>query len=198
MTEKEKKYYDRIKSNLIGQKIIEVFYEELDYETELEYWEHSNEIHSVDMNVIFQFKNGQIIQIKWDNEFYCYGIGFENLKEITKRDGMKTIKVTENPNWKNLIGKEISRINILWDISEGVTTEYCGNRIIKSEKKVTKLPQSWEFEFENSKLWISALEIKDIETESFWADHLSLFFTNNGQEKYGLVKNASTQQWLSA
>ena len=99
MTEKEKKYYDRIKTNLIGQKIKEVFYEELNYETELEYWEYSNEIHSVDMNVIFQLENGQIIQIKWDNEFYCYGIGFETLNGITNRDGFKTIRVTENPNW---------------------------------------------------------------------------------------------------
>jgi hypothetical protein len=196
MTEKEKKYYDRIKSSLIGQKIKEVFYEELDYETELEYWEYSNEIHSIDMNVIFQLENGQIIQIKWDNEFYCYGIGFEILKGITKRDGFKTIDVTENPNWKNLIGKKISGINILWDISEGITTEYCGNRIVKSENTITKLPQSWEFKFENSKIWISALEIKDGETDSFWADHLSVFFTNNGQEKHELIKNASTQQRL--
>ncbi|MBJ2176484.1 hypothetical protein JBL43_19695 [Aureibaculum sp. A20] len=193
MTDKEEKYYDRIKSNLIGQKIVEVFYEELKYETELEYWEYSNEIHSIDMNVIFQFESGKITQIKWDNEFYCYGIGFENLKEIDIREGIKTIRVSENPNWKNLIGKKISGINILWDISEGMTTEYYGNKIVKSEKTITKLPQTWELDFENSKIWISALEIKEDETDSFWADHLSVFFTNKGQEKYELVKKACTQ-----
>jgi len=193
MIEKERKYYDRIKSNLIGLKIKEVFYEELDYETELEYWEYSNEIHSVDMNVIFELENGQILKIKWDNEFDCYGIGLENIKKVTEREGFKTIKVTENSNWKNLIGKKISEIKVLWDISEGLVTEYCGNKIIKSENQTTKIPQSWEIEFENLKIWISVLEIKDGETDSFWADHLSIFFTNNGQEKYELIKNASTQ-----
>ncbi len=193
MTKKEKKYYDRIKTNLIGKTIKEVFYEELNYETELEYWEYSNEIHSVDMNVILQLENGQIIQIKWDNEFYCYGIGFEILKEITNKDGIKKIKVTKNLNWKKLIGKQILGINVLWDISEGITTEYSGNRIVKSENTVIKIPQSWEFEFEGLKIWISALEIKENETGNFWADHLSIFFTNKAQERYELVKKASTQ-----
>ena len=148
------------------------------------------------MNVIFQLENSQIIQIKWDNEFNCYGIGLENLKEITKRKGIKTIRVTENINWKKLIGKRISGINILWEINEGTITEINSKWIFKFTKTInvtSKLPQSWEIKFENSIIWISALEIKDEETEFFCADHLSVFFTNNGQEKYELIKKASTQ-----
>lgn len=63
-------YINSISSSFIGQKIKEVFYEELNYESE--YWNYSNNIHSVDMNVILQIENGKLLQIKWDNEFYCY------------------------------------------------------------------------------------------------------------------------------
>ena len=48
-------------------------------------------------------------------------------------------------------------------------------------------------EFGNEKIWISALEIKESGTDSYWADHLTILFNNNGQEKYQLIKNASTQ-----
>ncbi|RXG20122.1 hypothetical protein DSM02_2774 [Leeuwenhoekiella polynyae] len=81
MTFEEKKYYDRIRARFIGRKVIQVYYEELNYDSDAEFWEYTSEIHSVDMNVIFQFDNNDLIQIKWDNEFYCYGIGFEELKK---------------------------------------------------------------------------------------------------------------------
>ena len=65
--------------------------------------------------------------------------------------------------------------------------------VTKGEKKKIKLPQTWQIEFGNEKIWISALEIKEDGTDSYWADHLSIIFTNNEQEKYKLIKNASTQ-----
>ena len=113
MSNKELKYYHRINSTFIGRKIIEVYYEELNYETNSEYWEYSTDIHSVDMNVIFRLDNNELIQIIWDNEFYCYGIGFEKLTVINKRERIKTISLTENPNWKKLINKKITEINVL-------------------------------------------------------------------------------------
>lgn len=192
MTEKKKKYYERIKSSFIGRKIKEVYYEELDYKTDSEFWEMSDEIHSVDMNLIFRLDNKQLLQIKWDNEFYCYGIGFENLPEIIKREGIKTINVSNNSNWKRIINKTISGINVLWDISEGITSTYSGNIIIKKEKIIKKLPQTWELEFDNEKIWISALEIDNEKRAHFWADHLSVIFTNREQEKYKLIEKAST------
>ena len=196
MTEKEQEYYERIKSSFIGQTIKEVYYEELDYDTDSEFWEMSNEIHSVDMNVIFRLDNDQLLQIKWDNEFYCYGVGFENLPEIIKREGFKTINVSNNSNWKKFIDKTISGIKVLWDISEGVTENYSGNRIIKKVKSTTKLPQTWELNFENEKVWISALEIDNEKRANFWADHLSVIFTNREQEKYQLIEKASTQHGI--
>lgn len=199
MTEKESKYYDRIKSELIGQMICEVYYEEVNWETDYsEFWEFSTDIHSVDMNVIFRLENGKLIQIMWDNEFYSYGVGFTIIDKLEKeKEGFKTLNVSESGNWKKLIGKKISGIGILWDISEGITTEYQNDRIVKSENTITKLPQTWELSFDKNKIWIATLEIKENESDNYyWADHLTILFSNEAQEKYKLCENASSQHYI--
>ncbi|WP_143955812.1 hypothetical protein [Robertkochia solimangrovi] len=198
MTDKELKYYDRIKSTFIGRKIVEVFYEELNYEEDSEYWVHSTEIHSVDMNVIFRLDNNKLIQIKWDNEFHCYGIGFEKLTELKKRDGIKIISLTDNPNWKKLMDKTLTEIVVLWDKSFSQELQIVNNEFApKGKKTPIKLPQTWQIEFENEKIWISALEIKENQKDNYyWADHLTILFTDKGKEKYKLIENASTQRRL--
>ncbi|MHA7060272.1 hypothetical protein ACWGOQ_0023825 [Aquimarina sp. M1] len=199
MTEKESKYYDRIKKELVGQKIFEVYYEEINWETDdSEFWEFSADIHSVDMNVIFLLDSGKLIQIMWDSEFYSYGIGFTIIDKLEKeKEGFKILNVSESKNWKKLIGKKISGIGILWDISEGITTEYENGRIVKSENTITKLPQTWELSFDKNKIWIATLEIKEDESDNYyWADHLTILFSNETQEKYKLCKNASSQHYI--
>lgn len=201
MTNKELKYYNRINSAIIGRKIIDVFYEELDYETGSEYWKQSENIHSVDMNVIFRLDNRKIVQIKWDNEFHCYGIGFEKLNGVNIREGIKTIKLTENKTWKKLIGKEITEISVLWDINEGARTVVDNKWIFgftKTENVEVKLPQTWQIEFENDNIWISALEIKENGSFSYGADHLTILFSNKEQEKFKLIEKASSQQSITS
>jgi len=56
--------------------------------------------------------------VKWDNEFYCYGIGFEKLDTIDNQVGFKTINLTSDSIWTNLIDKEIIGVKVLWDIDE--------------------------------------------------------------------------------
>lgn len=198
MTEKEIKHYERINSTFLGRKIVEVYYEELDYHTDSEFWEHSTDIHSIDMNVIFRLDNDDLIQIKWDNEFYCYGIGFEKLTELNIREGFKTIALTHNLKWKLLAHKSITDIIVLWDESYSQEVECVNNEFVAKGKKTPfKLPQTWQIEFGNEKIWISALEIKENEPNYYWADHLTVFFMNDGQKQYKLVKNASTQQPVS-
>lgn len=199
MTEKESKYYDRIKKELVGQKISEVYYEEINWETDdSEFWEFSADIHSVDMNVIFLLDSGKLIQIMWDSEFYSYGVGFTIIDKLEKeKEGFKILNVSESENWKKLIGKKISGIGILWDISEGITTEYENDRIVKSENTITKLPQTWELSFDENKIWIATLEIKEDESDNYyWADHLTILFSNETQEKYKLCENASSQHYI--
>jgi hypothetical protein len=197
MTNAERKYYNTIKSTFIGRKIIEVFYDELNYGNELEYWEYSNHIHSIDMNVIFKLDNGELIQIKWDNEFYPYGIGFEKLQELNFKNEIKTINVTSNENWKNLLDKEISSIKVLWDISE--TKRVKKNKIFflkfnKTESITIKTPLSWEIELGNQKIWVSTIEIIDEDKATFLSDHLTILFNKNSEEKFNLLKNVRYQQ----
>ena len=68
----------------------------------------------------------------------------------------------------------------------------------KGEKEKITLPQTWQIEFGNEKLWISALELKEDGINSYWADHLTILFNNSEQEKYKLIKNASKQQHITA
>lgn len=198
MTAKEKIYYKRIHSTFIGRKIVEVFYQELDDQTDAEYWEHSTDIHSIDMNVIFRLDNEELFQIKWDNEFYCYGIGFEQLTELTLNKQLKLINLTENSNWKPLLGKSITEVLVLWDESYHQEIESVNNEFItQGNKTPIKLPQTWQMEFGNEKIWISALEIKEVGEDYYWADHLTVLFTEQGQEQYKLLKNTSRQHAVS-
>lgn len=195
MIDKKELYYEKIRNNLIGHKISEVFYQEINYEKIIEYWDFAPMIHSVDMNIIFKLENGKIIQIKWDNEFYCYGIGFEIIDKINNQEGFKIINLTSNSVWTNLINNEIAGINILWDIDENVKQETLKNNKVVSTREISiHVPQTWEIRFEKGeKIWISALEIKDDKQFFYWQDHLTLFFDNDGQEKYELIKKASAQ-----
>lgn len=175
--QKEIDYINRTNSSFIGQKIKEVFYEELNYESEPECWNYSNNIHSVDMNVLLQIENGKLLQIKWDDEFYCYGIGFAEILEMKIRDGINTINVSENSNWKSLIGKTITSIDIYWDESEN--QEYqtkLGIMLPKGKKQQFKLPLSWKLNFLNEYVFISAFEVDEDGNNYYWADHLTLFF----------------------
>ena len=190
--QKESDYIKRINSNFVGQKIKEVYYEELIYESDCEYWNYSNNIHSVDMNVIFKFENDKFLQIKWDNEFYCYGIGFEEIFKIESKEGIKTINVSENDNWKTLIGETISSIEIYWDESESQEFQNkFGFMIPKGMKQKIKLPLSWKLKFINNYIFISAFEIKDNEYNYYWADHLTIFFNEEELIKYKLNQYAS-------
>ena len=198
MIETKHKYYDRIRNNLIGRKIKEVFYQEINYNESAEYWNFAPMIHSVDMNVIIKLDNDKIIQIKWDNEFYCYGIGLENIDKIDNQEGFKTINLTLNSAWINLIDKEITGIKVLWDIDEHAKEQTMDKgRVISTREFSIHVPQTWEIEFESDKkIWISALEIMENGDAHYWDDHLTLFFDNNGQEKYELIKKASAQHMV--
>ncbi len=185
LAEKESNYYQRIESTFIEKKVVAVYYEEIGFPEDDEYWEHSNDIHSVDLTIILQFDSGELAQLKWSNEFHSFGIGFEKLEELNKKDGIKTIEVTENSNWKKLIGKEISEIDVIWD--GGTSTEYSENPKVKPKKVEFKVPESWEISFGESKIWISAYEITENESNRFWADHLSIFFSESAQREYNIA-----------
>jgi len=151
--QKEEEYIESIDSNFVGRKIQKVFYEEINYEIDSEFWEHSQNIHSIDMNVIFQLDNEKLLQIKWNNEFSCYGIGFEELSEIRLREGFKTIAVTANENWLNKINREISSVKIYWkNIESQEYHSFLTIYIPKGRKKITRLPMTWRINIQEESI----------------------------------------------
>jgi hypothetical protein len=195
---KEEKYHERIKSTFIGRKITEVFYQELDYQTDSEFWEYSIDIHSIDMNIIFRLDNDKLVLIKWDNEFNCYGIGFQQSTELMFNKQLKSINLTDNSKWKELIGKPITEIVVFWDESYSQEMKCIHNEFIAIGKQTPiKLPFTWQMEFGNEKIWISTFEIKEDKTSYSWADHLTVFFTYEEQNHFKLIKNANRQHCVA-
>ncbi|MGE8433932.1 hypothetical protein [Chryseobacterium joostei] len=184
--ELETNYIERIHSNFIGQKIEQVFYEEINYETELEYWNIAETIHSVDMNVIFKMENGKLFQIKWDSEFYSYGIGFEEINELKIKEGFKIINVTENENWKSKILKPISSVDIYWDEAEIQQYQEASYDVALKDIKPIRIPLTWEININNEKVYISALEINENGNNNYWTDHLTIHFSEQELKKHKL------------
>lgn len=178
MTIQEKSYYEILQSLLIGRKIKNVYYEALDYQNDTEYWNISDFCHSIDMSVILELDDAKLIQMKWDDTFYSYGIGIELLDKLNYREGIKTQKVTENSSWSELLNRTLVEIIVYWDECQSSPTNF--------------LPQSWELKFENdAAFWISVLEINEDAAPSYWADHLTVFFSDQEQEKYNLKKSSA-------
>jgi hypothetical protein len=172
MYKNEEEYYQFINNYLIDNRINEVFYEELSCFDDEEYWNLSDDIHSVDMNIILVLENGKILQIKWGHTFYSYGVEIEELMKINIREGIRTINMTYNHKWQNYLGKKIIDITVLWDASNSI-----------------KLPQTWQIQFENNEyVWISTFEITKGQTNYYWADHLTVFFKEENVKQYGLDK----------
>lgn len=191
ISQKEIAYLKKTNSTFIGQKIVEVYYEEINYESEIEYWNFSENVHSVDMNIIFKLENGKLLQIKWDNEFYSYGIGFEEINELRIKDGFKIINVTENKNWRSKILKNIISINVYWDEADIKSyQEVFGIMIPKGKEKQIRLPLTWEIKISDEKVYISAFEITENRSNIYWADHLTVNFNETDLIKYKLNKNA--------
>ncbi len=197
MIDKEQNYYKRIKTSLIGRKITEVYYVELDYGTNSNYWEYTVAVHSIDLSIIFRLDNQQLIQIRWDNEFYSYGVGFEKMMELKNYEGVNIFNVTDNPNWKRIIGKAITKIVVYWDESYSQEGTFINSEFVPiSDKKTIRLPQTWQIECEKEKFWIATLEINENEIY-YWASHLTTIFTNEEQDKYKLTQKVNKQESIS-
>jgi hypothetical protein len=188
MNKSELSYYTRIYDSLIGKLISNIFYEELDYQDSLEHWKFSDDVHSVDMNVILQLSDKSIIQLQWDHEFYSYGIGCKPLVIIENRENIKTVSISEKP-WMAFLNSPIKDIIVYWSESESLTQEYENYKLVNIIPETIKLPQTWELQFEdNASIYLTAMEILP-ERISYWADHLTVLFNNADVKKYLLDKD---------
>lgn len=182
---KESAYLKRIQTNFIGQQVIAVYYEEINYEMDVDYWHLFQDIHSVDMSLILKLQSGKFLQIIWDNEFSCYGIGFQEIEKLNQREGFKITEVSQEENWKSLVGETITSIDMYWDKGESQEfSSYLGGIITKRKTKQFKLPLTWKLNFQFKHVYISAFEISENGEHYYGADHLTVFFKAEDVKKY--------------
>ena len=194
MEDKKQKYYDRLKNNLVGHEIKEIFYNKMNYGNDIENWNLSQNIHSIDMDVIFKMKNNKLVQVNWDNEFYSYGINIKGLNKINNIEGFKTIDLTSNSKWIKLLNKKILNVQVFWYIEKNVKEKMYDNNKNISEKSIQiEIPQTLEIRFEtNDKIWISALEILKDNKINYCTDNLTIFFNEEELLKYKLTRHTNT------
>lgn len=194
MTYTEEQYYQNIKNHLIGTSIVEVYYVVLNSYNELdlyEDWKLFDYIHSVDMSIIFKLDNGKLLQIFWDNNFHCYGVGLKVLSAFEERETVKLINVSENDIFSKLKDSILIDVLIYWDEIETTRVETFSGFAFMKQKLFKKIPIVWQIKFENNAdMWIAAFEIRSNNEHSYWADHLTVFFNEEDIRKYDLnLKN---------
>ena len=189
MEDKKQKYFYSLKNNLVGQSIKEIFYDEMDYGNNIQDWNLSENIHSIDLDVIFKMNNNKLVQVNWDNEFYNYGINIKVLNKINNIEGFNTIDLTSNSKWIKLLNKKILNVQVLWYIEKNVKDNiYDNNRNISEKSIQIELPQTLEIKFEtNDKIWISTVEILKDNEINYCADNLTIFFDEKELLKYKLI-----------
>lgn len=181
----ESEFYNNIRTSLIGKRISHVQYQELDYEDNLEYWEFSQSIHSVNMNVILTLHDKSIVQFNWDYYFDFYGVGIKLLESIDKREGLKTVSILSQ-HWKQVFNIPIKDVFVYWSESDSETQYFENDKLVNVVPEKIRLPQTLELQFENDEsIFITAIEIKPRDV-IYWSDHLTVLFDKMDFIKYGL------------
>lgn len=166
--------FEQLVNSLIGKSIKHVTYYEINYEDNKEYWNNNQEFDSLDFGLDLNMNNGECYGIIWGSEFYQYGI---SLLEHTLKNELSLYKnydVSLKSNWKSFINKEIIDINIIWSW-------------IKETDNSNELyyPQDLIITFNNNKkIYISALEIRDIDTVLYMMDNITVIFKEDIKNKY--------------
>jgi len=159
---------------LEGQELLGVSYYEITYEGRASYWNDSPLFDSLDHGLDLITASGKTFPITWGAEFLQYGISLASkpldqfLNDYNKTDA------TICSRWKDLVGQKIVSSEIIWetveDANEGLKTEY---------------PQDAKIKFSNGTIiFISALEIREDDSASEFADHITVFFDQATANKY--------------
>ena len=170
----EHKDFENFSLRLVGQKIINVEYAELDYnESTIPYYptKYKN-LDSIDFSIFFHTDKNDLIEIYWDDTFFQYGIGIK-INEKSDFSNTKKWNVTQNELWKKFIGSEIVDVKITW---EKVTTT-------QERSRYTDFfiyPQYLEIIFSNEKsIYISASQFSNHDDDVVFGMSDNLTVTDN-------------------
>ncbi len=170
--------YEKPIKELIGKSISDVNYYEIDYGEPM--W-NETEFHSLDYGIEIIMEDKTAYYFVWGNEFTQYDVKFRKgniLSVFSPENGAKKYNVSDNPNWTELIGKKINRIQSYWSYWN-----------LLNDEKRNYYPQDVQIEFESGEnIWISALEITDSKPMGM-KDYFTIVFDKEIADKFkiGLV-----------
>jgi hypothetical protein len=101
-------------NSIIGQKISDIEYVEINYENGKNFYTKFNNVHSIDFSIIIHTNENNTYEILWDGSFYQYGIGINVNSSINYSDAKKWNMKNDN-FWKKYLNKEIIGISVLWE-----------------------------------------------------------------------------------
>jgi hypothetical protein len=170
-------YENDLAAMMVGECLHRVRYFEIQYETDEPYY--LNDFfpgHLLDYGCDLEMSDGSIVGFIWDGEFFQYGVGIfrKSLHDEVKL--AKVRDVTEEQNWANLVGKNISRTRVYWSWAQ-----YEGQ-----EKQ--DYPQDVELEFDDGSLvFLSASQYRK-DTDTLWgmSDDIAVIFGENAAKQYKL------------
>jgi hypothetical protein len=155
--------------SLIGKKIRQVTYDEIDYGDNRYHFFDDSRFDSIDLGIDLIFSDDSRIRIAWGDEFYPYGISLLSGSPDTT---IRMLDVTHNSRWEDVIGKEIINSQVSWSWSVTISS---------SEQKIDRpgirhdYPQDLLIEFEHGgRIIISALEVRG-DTPMGMMDNLTVF-----------------------
>ena len=161
---------------LIGERVVHVFYYELEYEGFEQLWSEHQDFDSLDHGLDLVMESGSSFGITWGDEFYQYGISLhpEPLNGNVV-NGARVQNVSASSRWTDYIGKPIVAVELEW--SWVVTSDS------PDEKKY--YPQDMKLTFEGKKeIILSALEMRDGKALHLM-DNITVFFHKGVWEHYG-------------
>jgi hypothetical protein len=161
-------------TELVGNKIIRVYYSQINYPVNQPYWNDlRSEFDCLDFGLVIEFDDKLFYKIYWDDEYYQFGISCKKIENISDSKFSKIWDVSFNDKWKDLLNKKIIDIKVYWDIAQ-------------QNNENIEYPQDLELVFDNDEhIYISASYYNREDDEFLgFSDEIVVIFDKDIANKY--------------
>lgn len=180
LTNKHKDFENESRQLFVGDTILSVTYGEVKYfsdefdnlnELKPFYKTKYSDIDSLDHSIYFR-TNKKNICVFWDDTFFQYGLKSTEIECIEKiNEFEQKWNVSENENWINVIGQNITDFEIIWEKIETINSE---------NSNFTIYPQTFLIQLENGEtIILSASEFKNSDENEIYPISDNIVVTTN-------------------